>query len=159
MSATGFRNPVITGFHPDPSVCRVGDAYYCVVSSFVYFPGVPIFRSTNLVDWQQIGNVLDRPSQLDLLGCMDSASYGIFAPTLRHHDGRWYMITSLYGEAGLKNFRHCRAARGAGQMWIDLLGIDPTSPGTTRATAGCIPRSAIQRCASTTAPGRCWRGR
>jgi beta-xylosidase len=60
-----FRNPVIPGFHPDPSVCRVGDEYYVAVSSFTYFPGVPIFRSRNLVEWTQIG-ALDRPSQLDL---------------------------------------------------------------------------------------------
>ena len=63
-----WRNPVIPGFHPDPSVCRVGDDYFLVTSSFTYFPGVPIFRSPNLVDWTQIGNVLDRPSQLDLSG-------------------------------------------------------------------------------------------
>ena len=63
-----WRNPVIPGFHPDPSVCRVGDDYYLVTSSFTWFPGVPIFRSPNLVDWTQLGNVLDRPSQLDLAG-------------------------------------------------------------------------------------------
>lgn len=128
MTPTGFRNPVIPGFHPDPSVCRVGDTYYCIASSFTYFPGVPIFRSTNLVDWEQIGNVLDRPSQLDLLGCQDSPSYGIFAPTLRHHDGRWYMITTVFGEGGLKNFFvTADAAEGpwSDPVWIDLMGIDP----------------------------------
>ena len=62
----GYSNPVIPGFHPDPSVCRVGDDYYLVTSSFTYFPGVPIFHSRDLVTWEQIGNVLDRPSQLDL---------------------------------------------------------------------------------------------
>ena len=65
-STDGFANPVIPGFHPDPSVCRVGDEYFLVTSTFTWFPGVPIFRSRNLVDWTQIGNVLDRPSQLDL---------------------------------------------------------------------------------------------
>jgi beta-xylosidase len=128
MSATGFRNPVIPGFHPDPSVCRVGDTYYCIASSFTYFPGVPIFRSTNLVDWEQIGNVLDRPAQLDLLGCQASSSYGIYAPTLRHHDGRWYMITTLFGEAGLKNFFvTADAPEGpwSDPVWVDVMGIDP----------------------------------
>jgi xylan 1,4-beta-xylosidase len=90
----GFRNPVIPGFHPDPSVCRVGDDYYLVSSSFTYFPGVPIFHSRDLVTWAQIGNVLDRPSQLDLSGSAGWSSLGIFAPTLRHHDGRFWMITS-----------------------------------------------------------------
>jgi alpha-N-arabinofuranosidase len=75
-----MRNPVLPGFQPDPSVCRVDDVYYVVTSSFTYFPGVPIFRSTNLVDWTQIGNVLDRPSQLDLRGTEGAtAAFGIYA--------------------------------------------------------------------------------
>ena len=61
-----FANPVIPGFHPDPSVCRVGDDYYLACSSFEYFPGVPLFHSRDLVHWTQIGNVLDRPGQLRL---------------------------------------------------------------------------------------------
>lgn len=63
---TSYANPVIPGFHPDPSVCRVGDEFFLVTSTFTWFPGVPIFRSSNLVDWELIGHVLDRPSQLDL---------------------------------------------------------------------------------------------
>lgn len=61
-SAQSYRNPIIPGFHPDPSVCRVGDTFYLVNSSFQYFPGVPVFQSKDLVHWQQIGNVLDRES-------------------------------------------------------------------------------------------------
>ena len=56
-----YQNPVIPGFHPDPSVCRVDDEYILAVSSFTYFPGVPVFRSKNLVEWEQIGHALDRP--------------------------------------------------------------------------------------------------
>src|SRR6185503_4851771 len=80
-----YLNPILAGFYPDPSIARAGDAYYLVASSFAYFPGVPIFRSRDLVSWTQIGHVLDRPSQLNL----DSAgvSRGIFAPTIRYHDG------------------------------------------------------------------------
>ena len=89
-----YTNPVIPGFHPDPSICRVGDDFYLATSSFTYFPGVPIFHSTDLVRWMQIGNALERPSQLDLSGSEESASKGIFAPTLRHHDGRFWMITT-----------------------------------------------------------------
>ena len=68
VSAQEYRNPVIPGYHPDPSVCRVGDTFYLVNSSFQYFPGVPLFQSKDLVHWQQIGNVLDRESQLPLKG-------------------------------------------------------------------------------------------
>ncbi|MEO3858838.1 glycoside hydrolase family 43 protein [Acrocarpospora sp. B8E8] len=93
-----FTNPVIPGFHPDPSVCRVGADYYLVTSSFEWFPGVPIFHSRDLVHWRQLGHVLDRPSQLALDGVRPSG--GIYAPTIRHHDGVFYMITTLMDEPG-----------------------------------------------------------
>ncbi len=100
MSEHGtVANPVIPGFHPDPSVCRVGDDYYLVCSSFEYFPGVPIFHSRDLVHWTQLGNVLDRPSQLRLpVGTPSSA--GIYAPTLRHHDGRFWLIVTNVSDGG-----------------------------------------------------------
>lgn len=126
---TGFTNPVIPGFHPDPSVCRVGDEYFLVTSSFTYFPGVPIFRSTDLVDWTQVGNVLDRRSQLDLRSTEGSTSLGVFAPTLRHHDGRFWMITTVCThEGGLRNF--FVTADGPAGPWsepclVDVVGIDP----------------------------------
>jgi Glycosyl hydrolases family 43 len=82
-SSEADRNPVIPGFHPDPSVCRFGDEYLLVTSTFTYFPGVAIFRSPNLVDWIQVGNVLDRESQLDLEGTWWWSSMGIHAPTIR----------------------------------------------------------------------------
>ncbi|MGP3966096.1 glycoside hydrolase family 43 protein [Streptomyces sp. 6N223] len=94
-----FRNPVIPGFAPDPSVCRVGDDYYLAVSSFEYFPGVPIWHSRDLVRWRQIGNVLDRPEQLALPPALH-ASGGVYAPTLRHHDGRFWLVTTVVGGAG-----------------------------------------------------------
>ena len=62
LSPGAYRNPVLPGFHPDPSVCRVGDDYYLVTSSFAYFPGVPIFKSRDLVSWRPLGHVLTRPS-------------------------------------------------------------------------------------------------
>ena len=99
-----YRNPVIPGFYPDPSVCRVGNEFFLVASSFTYSPGVPIFRSSNLVEWTQIGNVLDRPSQLDLTATDDWSSLGIYAPTLRHHDGQFFMITTNVGSTGAKSF-------------------------------------------------------
>src|SRR3954466_9988265 len=94
-TAMTYRNPVVPGFFPDPSVCRVGADFYLVNSSFEYFPGVPIFHSRDLVSWTQIGHVLTRESQLNLAGVHSSG--GIYAPTLRHHAGRFYMITTLVG--------------------------------------------------------------
>ena len=85
-------DPVIPGFHPDPSICRVGDDYYLATSSFEYFPGVPIFHSTDLVHWTQIGHALTRRSQFPLVE--PGPSRGIYAPTLRHHDGRFWLITT-----------------------------------------------------------------
>src|SRR5207248_4284569 len=90
-----YTNPVIPGFYPDPSVCRVGQDYYLVASSFEYFPGVPLFHSRDLVHWRQIGHCLTRESQLPLHGVGSSA--GIFAPTIRFHDGRFYMVTTNVG--------------------------------------------------------------
>ena len=94
-----FSNPVIGGMHPDPSVCRVGEDYYLACSSFEYFPGVPIFHSRDLVHWKQIGNALDRPSQL-WMPARTPSSGGVYAPTLRHHDGRFWLITTNVAPGG-----------------------------------------------------------
>jgi len=88
-----FRNPIIPGFYPDPSICRVNEDYYLITSTFEYFPGLPIFHSRDLVHWQQIGHVLDRPSQLPLDGIRPSG--GLYAPTIRYHEGLFYVINTL----------------------------------------------------------------
>ena len=67
-----FKNPVLSGFNPDPSICRCGEDYYLVTSTFEYFPGLPVYKSRDLVNWEQIGNVLDRPEQLNLDGVKSS---------------------------------------------------------------------------------------
>ena len=72
---TGYRNPVLPGFYPDPSVCRVGDEYFLVASSFTYFPGVPIFRSTNLVDWTVVTNLTADASGLFQFDAGPAANY------------------------------------------------------------------------------------
>ncbi|MGY1715005.1 family 43 glycosylhydrolase [Geodermatophilus sp. SYSU D01106] len=92
------QRPVVPGFHPDPSICRVGDTYWLVTSSFEYGPGVPLFRSDDLRSWEQAGHVLDRPSQLDVSAAGPSG--GVFAPTLRYHDGRFWMITTNWSDEG-----------------------------------------------------------
>ena len=89
---THFKNPIIPGFYPDPSVCRVGEDYYLVTSTFEFFPGVPVFHSKDLVHWEQIGHCLTRASQLPLKEAKPSG--GIFAPTIRWHDGVFYMVTT-----------------------------------------------------------------
>jgi alpha-N-arabinofuranosidase len=97
-NAKTYANPVIPGFNPDPSICKVGKDFYLVTSSFEYFPGVPVYHSTDLVNWEMIGHVLNRPSQLNL----DSAksSGGIFAPCIRYNKGTFYMVTTLVKNGG-----------------------------------------------------------
>lgn len=93
-----FTNPIIEGFSPDPSICAVGEDYYLVTSTFAYFPGVPIYHSKDLVNWKQIGNILDRKEQLNLTGA--EHSQGIFAPSIRYHEGTFYMVTTNVTHGG-----------------------------------------------------------
>ncbi|HEX6355664.1 glycoside hydrolase family 43 protein [Actinophytocola sp.] len=88
-----FRNPVLPGSHPDPSICRVGADFYLVTSSFAYYPGIPLFHSRDLVHWRQLTHVLNRPEQLPLNGL--DVSDGIWAPTIRQHDGTFYVVSTL----------------------------------------------------------------
>ena len=87
-----YQNPIVPGFYPHPSVCEANGKYYLVTSSFQYFPGVPLFESDDLINWTQIGHVLTRPTQVQL-GHVPSSG-GVFAPTIRYHDGRFYMVTT-----------------------------------------------------------------
>lgn len=119
-----YSNPVIPGFHPDPSICRVGQDFYLVTSSFEYFPGVPIFHSRNLVNWKQIGHCLTRDSQLRLSGARISG--GIYAPTLRYRGGRYYMVTTNTSNGG--NFfvwSDDPAGEWSEPLWVEDGGIDP----------------------------------
>ena len=92
-----YYNPVLAGFYPDPSLCRVGDTYYLVNSSFTFFPGVPMSTSKDLVNWQPAGHVLDRTSQVPLKG--QHVSGGIFAPAISYNkkNKTFYMITTNVG--------------------------------------------------------------
>ena len=92
------NNPILKGFYPDPSICRVGKDYYLVCSTFAYVPGVPVFHSTDLVSWEQIGNVLERRSQLVLNNA--GMSRGIYAPSIRYHNGIYYVITTNVSYGG-----------------------------------------------------------
>ncbi|UOQ50038.1 glycoside hydrolase family 43 protein [Gracilibacillus caseinilyticus] len=125
-----FKNPIIPGFYPDPSICRVEDDYYLVTSSFEYFPGVPIFHSKDLVNWKQIGHVLDRPEQLNLDQTPNSR--GIYAPTIRYHQGTFYMITTfVVSQTGARRNFYVTATDPAGPwsdpVWLEgAPGIDPS---------------------------------
>ncbi len=122
---TGFRNPVIPGFNPDPSVCRVGSDYYLVTSTFEYFPGVPVYHSKDLINWEHIGYCLTRKSQLPLDKCWSSG--GIYAPTIRYHNGTFYMVTTNVSGGG--NFYvHTKDPAGewSEPVWVKQGGIDPT---------------------------------
>ena len=120
----GYRNPVLPGFYPDPSVCRVGDDYYMVNSTFCYFPGVPVHHSKDLIHWEQIGHCITRSAQTRLqnIGTWN----GIYAPTIRHHDGTFYMVTTNVSDRG--NF-YVTAKDPAGEwsdpIWVREGGIDP----------------------------------
>ncbi|KAL2205341.1 putative xylosidase/arabinosidase [Sarocladium strictum] len=103
-------NPIIPGFAPDPSIVRVGDTYYLVTSTFQFFPGLPIFASKDLVSWSQIGNALHKPSQADLSKTAAKLSLwqkrelmvgnrGLYAPTIRYHNGTFYIICFNVTEA------------------------------------------------------------
>jgi len=121
-----FRNPVLPGFYPDPSVCRVGDDYYLVNSSFEWFPGLPVHHSRDLVNWELIGYGITRPGQVDLPeGLGDSR--GVFAPTIRYHDGLFYIINTCVDCNG--NF-YITATNPAGPwsdpVWLHSPGIDPS---------------------------------
>lgn len=119
-------NPILPGFYPDPSICGVGDDYYLVNSTFSYFPGIPIMHSKDLVHWEQIGNVMDRQSQIPLEG--GRHSQGIFAPAIRYHEGIFYVICTNETSGG--NF--IVTAKDPAGPWSEPAylegadGIDPT---------------------------------
>lgn len=121
-----YRNPIIAGFYPDPSVTRAGDKFYLVNSTFAYFPGIPVFESSDLVHWRQLGNVIDRPSQLSFDGI--GISRGVFAPAIEFHDGTFYVINTAVDSGG--NF--FVTAKDPAGPWSDpkwlpqIDGIDPS---------------------------------
>ena len=132
-----FSNPIISGGYPDPSICKVGDTFYIVNSSFEYFPGLPIHKSKDLINWELIGYGLHRKSQVNsTVNLIDVQSNGgIHAPTIRYKDGVYYIITTnVYydeekGKADMVNF--IITAENPVGPWSDPIhivgapGIDP----------------------------------
>jgi alpha-N-arabinofuranosidase len=122
---SNFRNPVLPGFHPDPSIVRVGDDFYAVTSTFSWFPGLPIFHSRDLVNWRLIGNAIDRPTQVDFSGL--GTNRGLFAPAITHHDGKFWIVNTCI-ECG-DNFvitAEDPAGPWSDPHWLEFGGIDPS---------------------------------
>ena len=118
-------NPVIPGFNPDPSIARGSDAYYVVTSSFEYLPGIPVYRSTDLQEWHIVGNVIERPEQLDL--SRTPVPGGVWAPTIRFHEGLYYVIVSVMFDARCLLF----TAHDPRGPWSDpkiVSGVDGIDP-------------------------------
>lgn len=120
-----YRNPVLPGFHPDPSIVRVGEDFYAVTSTFSWFPGLPVFHSRDLVNWRLAGHAIDRPGQVDFSGL--GTNRGLFAPAISHHDGRFWIVNTCI-ECGGNFVIIAERAEGpwSDPAWLDFGGIDPS---------------------------------
>ncbi|KAA9089595.1 glycoside hydrolase family 43 protein [Microbacterium radiodurans] len=128
---TTLYNPLLNGFHPDPSVVRVGDTWYLATSTFEYLPGIPIHRSTDFETWELIGHVATRPGQLGVENVPTAG--GAWAPTIRHRDGVFHLVITDAMGRGMLHFTATDAAgpwsdgeliRSAGGS-ASIDGIDP----------------------------------
>ena len=129
-----IQNPVLPGFFPDPSLCRVGDDYYLANSTFEWFPGVPLHHSRDLAHWRRVGHALTRSSQLDLRGVADSA--GVWAPSLSYADGHFWLIYTNLRQTGMgRPFKdigiYLTTARDIAGPWsepvtLNSIGFDPS---------------------------------
>lgn len=123
---TRLVNPILAGFYPDPSIVKVDKDYYLINSTFAYFPGVPVFHSTDLKNWNQIGNVINRPTQMNFLGAR--VTRGLFAPAINYHRGTFYVTCTQIDKKG--NF--VVTAKNPAGPWSDpvwlpeVKGIDPS---------------------------------
>ncbi|MBN1130912.1 MAG: family 43 glycosylhydrolase [Chitinispirillaceae bacterium] len=126
---TTFKNPIITGMNPDPSICRAGNDYYLVTSTFEYFPGLPVYQSKDLVHWKMIGYALSRATNNPLIGC-ESSTGGQYAATIRYHNGTFYVTGTNYGGSGSQGMFYVTATNPAGPWsdayWVGSWNVDPS---------------------------------
>ncbi|MDQ1294408.1 MAG: xylan 1,4-beta-xylosidase [Actinomycetota bacterium] len=123
-----IHNPVLAGFSPDPSICTVGHDHYLVTSSFEYFPALPLHHSRDLINWRLLGHVIDDPEALPLDGVRCSG--GLYAPTIRHHAGRFHVVCTLVADTGPAGHFVVTATDPTGPWsapaWLDGPGFDPS---------------------------------
>lgn len=127
-----IKNPILPGFNPDPSICRVGDDYYIATSTFEWYPGVQIHHSKDLVNWELVSRPLNRADQLDMRGNPDSG--GIWAPCLSYADGKFWLVYTdvkrLWG--GFKDTHNyivtCETIDGewSDRIYVNSSGFDPS---------------------------------
>jgi beta-xylosidase len=125
MTEARYPNPLIPGFYPDPSVVKVGSDYYLATSTFEYLPGIPVFHSTDLANWDLIGHVVDRPGQLASHDVPTNG--GAWAPTIRHRDGTFYVVVTDAMGRGMLIFTAVspQGPWSDGIVVEDVHGIDP----------------------------------
>ncbi len=127
-NAQSFTNPVLAGYYPDPSICKAENEFYIVNSSFAHYPGLPIFHSKDLLNWELLTYALNRPEQLNLEGRGAGVSRGLFAPAITYHKGIFYIVCTNVSGAG--NF--VITAKDAKGPWSnpvklpEVNGIDPS---------------------------------
>ena len=127
----GYKNPVISGFYPDPSVCRVGDDFYLVNSSFQFFPGVPIFHSKDLIHWEVIGHAITNPDWARLKDLEGGRGY--WAPDISYYEGRFYITATYRMNDGGEKLRYQMVTSSQNPegpycepVFLDEDGIDPS---------------------------------
>jgi alpha-N-arabinofuranosidase len=121
--AGSYRNPILPGFQPDPSVVRVGDDFYLVNSTFAWFPGIPVYHSRDLVHWHQIGNAIDRAGMLDFKGL--GTNRAVFAPAITSHNGTFYILNTCI-DCGGNYLVTAKDPAGpwSAPVWLPFDGID-----------------------------------
>ena len=129
MTVTHYQNPILRGMYPDPSIVRVNDTYYMANSTFEYYPGITISKSTDLLNWEQLDSVVTTPTQADLRN--SKACYGIFAVCIRYHNNHFYVITTNFAEFKSFIIRGSFNTDKSAIVWeknrinVDIFGIDP----------------------------------
>lgn len=119
-----YQNPIIRGFNPDPSICRVGKDFYLVTSSFEYFPGIPVYHSRDLINWEQIGNCIDRAGMLPFEKSLPGG--GIWAPTIRYNKGRFYVTASFMDYNNFIVSSENPSTCWSNPIIVNMGGLDPS---------------------------------